>query len=97
MIQEGGGMFIYTIHPMPGQKAKIEGDTSIKYRVKRVDDSIPVSKKGRSEIIRDNLEYDEAVRLINGFNHVEGKSQSLREDVARQKADPKEQARGPQG
>jgi hypothetical protein len=81
-------MFIYTIHPMPGQKAKIEGDTSIKYRVKRVDDSIPVSKKGRSEIIRENLEYGEAVELINGFNRVEGKSQSIRDEVARQKAEP---------
>jgi len=81
-------MFIYTIHPMPGQKAKIEGDTSIKYRVKRVDDSIPVSKKGRSEIIRENLEYGEAVELINGFNRVEGKSQSIRDEVAKQKAEP---------
>jgi hypothetical protein len=50
-----------------------------------VDDSIPVSKKGRSEIIRDNLEYDEAVRLIEGFNSMEGKSQSMREEAARQK------------
>jgi hypothetical protein len=78
-------MFIYTIHPMPGQKAKFEGDTSIKYRVKRVDDSIPVSKKGRSEIIRDNLEYDEAVEMVNGFNSMEGKSQGMREEAARQK------------
>ncbi len=78
-------MFIYTIHPMPGQKAKFEGDTSIKYRVKRLDDSIPVSKKGRSEIIRDNLEYDEAVRLIEGFNSMEGKSQGIRDEAARQK------------
>lgn len=81
-------MFIYTMHPMPGQKAKFEGDTSIKYRVKRVNDSIPVSKKGRSEIIRDNLEYGEAVELILGFNSMEGKSQIIRDEVARQKTDP---------
>jgi hypothetical protein len=81
-------MFIYTIHPMPGQKAKFEGDTSIKYRVKRVDDSIAVSKKGRSEIIRDNLEYDEAVELANGFNSMETKSQGMREEAARQKNEP---------
>jgi len=80
-------MFIYTIQPMPGQKAKFEGDTSIKYRVKRLDDSIPVSKKGRSEIIRDNLEYDEAVKLIEGFNSMEGKSQGMRDEVARQKSE----------
>jgi hypothetical protein len=78
-------MFIYTIHPMPGQKAKFEGDTSIKYRLKRVDDTLAVGKKGRSEIIRDNLEYDEAVKLMEGFNGMEGKSQGIREEVARQK------------
>jgi hypothetical protein len=78
-------MFIYTIQAMPGQKAKFEGDPSIKYRVKRLDDSIPVSKKGRSEIIRDNLEYDEAIKLIEGFNSMEGKSQEMRAEAARQK------------
>ena len=81
-------MFIYTMHPMPGQKAKFEGDTSVKYRVKRVDDSLPVSKKGRSEIIRDDLDYGEAVELINGFNNMEGKSQVIRDEVARQKGQP---------
>lgn len=78
-------MFIYTVQAMPGQKAKFEGDTSIKYRVKRVDDSIPVGKKGRSQIIRDNLEYDEAINLINGFNGMEGKSQVIRKEEDRQK------------
>jgi hypothetical protein len=78
-------MYIYTIQAMPGQKAKFEGDTSIKYRVRRVNDSIAVTKKGRSEVIRENLEYDEAVALVNGFNNVEGKSQVIREEVARQK------------
>lgn len=78
-------MFIYTVQAMPGQKAKFEGDTSVKYRIKRVDDSIPVGKKGRTQIIRDNLEYDEAIELINGFNSREGKSQAMREELARQK------------
>jgi hypothetical protein len=80
-------MFIYTIHPMPGQRAKFEGDTSIKYRVKRVDDSVRVSKKRRSEIIRDNREYGEALELISIFNGKEGKSQTLREETARQKGE----------
>jgi hypothetical protein len=82
---KGERMFIYTIQAMPGQKAKFEGDTSIKYRVKRVDDSIGLGKKGRSEIIRDNLEYNDAVELIKGFNVMESKSQGIREEVARQK------------
>jgi hypothetical protein len=57
-------MYIYTVQAMPGQKAKFEGDASIKYRVKRVDDSIAASQKGRSGIIRENLKYDEAVAMI---------------------------------
>jgi hypothetical protein len=78
-------MYIYTIQAMPGQRAKFEGDPSIKYRVRRVNDSIAVAKKGRSEVIRENLEYAEAVELVNGFNNVEGKSQVMRDDAARQK------------
>lgn len=78
-------MFIYTVQPMPGQKAKFEGDTSIKYRVRRVNDSIPATKKGRSEVIRENLEYGEALELVNGFNSMEVKSQVIRDEVARQK------------
>jgi hypothetical protein len=78
-------MFIYTVQAMPGQKAKFEGDTSVKYQVKRVNDSIPVGKKGRSQIIRDNLEYGQAMELINGFNGMEGKSEDIRKEVARQK------------
>jgi hypothetical protein len=78
-------MYIYTIQAMPGQKAKFEGDTSIKYRIKRVNTDIPTSGKGRSEFIRDNLDYDEAMTLIQGFNDMEEKSQSIREEEARQK------------
>ena len=78
-------MYIYTIQAMPGQKAKFEGDTSVKYRVRRVNDSIAVAKKGRSEVIRENLEYSEAVELVNGFNSMEGKSQVIRDEVAKQK------------
>ena len=77
-------MFIYTIQAMPGQKAKFEGDTSIKYRIKRVDDTLATGKKGRSEIIRNNLEYDEAMRLVERFNSMESKSQGMREEAARQ-------------
>lgn len=78
-------MYIYTVQAMPGQKAKFEGDTSIKYRVKRVNDSLLASQKGRSAIIRENLEYDEAMALINNFNQMEGKSQVMRDEVERQK------------
>lgn len=78
-------MYVYSIQVMPGQKAKFEGDPSVKYRVRRVDDSIAAAKKGRSEVIRENLEYGEALELVNGFNSMEGKSQAIREETARQK------------
>lgn len=78
-------MFIYTVQAMPGQKAKFEGDPSIKYQVKRVDDTIQKGKKGRVQIIRENLEYAKAMELINGFNVGEGKSEEIRQGVARQK------------
>ena len=79
-------MYIYSIQAMPGQKAKFEGDTSIKYRVKRVNTSMSAKGKGRSEIIRDNLKYRiSAVELIKGFNVMEEKSQGMRNDAARQK------------
>ena len=78
-------MYIYTIQAMPGQKAKFEGDTSVKYQIKRVNTDIAASKKGRSEIIRTNLEYEVALKLVDGFNEMEGKSQNIREEVARQK------------
>jgi hypothetical protein len=70
---------------MPGQKAKFEGDPSIKYQIKRVNDSIAVGKKGRTQIIRDNLDYGQAMDLINGFNGMEGKSEEIRKEIARQK------------
>jgi hypothetical protein len=78
-------MYIYTLQVMPGQKAKFEGDTSVRYRVRRVDDSIAAAKKGHSEVIRENLEYAEALELVNGFNSMEGKSQVIRDEAARQK------------
>src|SRR5205085_8020195 len=83
-LTRGGDMFIYSIQAMPGQKAKFEGDTSIKYRIKRVDDTLAAGKKGRSEIIRNNLEYDEAMKLVERFNSMESKSQGMREEAARQ-------------
>jgi hypothetical protein len=76
-------MYIYTVEAMKGQKGK--DGTPIKYQVKRVDESIPKAKKGRSEIIRDNLEYEDAIKLIDGFNDMEGKSQVKREEAARER------------
>ena len=78
-------MYIYTVQVMPGQKAKFEGDTSVKYQIRRVNTEVAAAKKGRSEVIRTNLEYEDAVRLAGGFNDSESKSQNIRDEVARQR------------
>lgn len=80
-------MYVYTVMAMPGQKAKFDGDTSIKYQVKRLNTDIPAHKSGRSTIIRTNLEYEAAMALVKNFNEKEGKSQILRvEEAERKKA-----------
>ncbi len=78
-------MYIYTVAAMPKQKAKFVGDPSIKYQIKRVNTCISDKGKGRNEIIRTNLEYDEAMAIIENFNSMEGKSQIIRADVAERK------------
>lgn len=78
-------MYIYTVQAMPGQKAKFEGDPSIKYQVKRQNTYLKVGQKGRSEIIRTNLDYEEAMTISKTFNDKEGESQEIRDEVARQK------------
>ena len=83
--QVSNNTYVYIVQAMPGKKAKFEGDPEIKYQVQRVNKSIPVSKKGRTEIIRTNLEYEEAMALIKGFNEMEGKSQTIRNEEALRK------------
>ena len=75
-------MYIYTVQPMPGQKAKFDGDPSIKYQVKRQNTSLKTGQKGRSEIIRTNLEYEAAIAVIKIFNDKEGESQIRKGEAA---------------
>ncbi|HEX8634119.1 MAG TPA: hypothetical protein VEZ40_10290 [Pyrinomonadaceae bacterium] len=75
-------MYIYTVQAMPGQKAKFDGDPSIKYQVKRQNTSLKTGQKGRSEIIRTNLDYDAAVAVIKIFNDKEGESQVRKGEAA---------------
>ena len=78
-------MYIYTVLAMPKQRAMSEGDTPIKYQIKRVNSSIPDKGKGRTEIIRTDLEYDAARAMIENFNIMEGKSQIMRDAEAERK------------
>ena len=80
-------MYIYTVQAMPGQKAKFDGDPSIKYQVKRQNTYLKSGQKGRSEIIRTNLDYEDAIAIIKTFNDKEGESQIRKnEAIEREKA-----------
>jgi hypothetical protein len=78
-------MYRYTLKPMPGQKAKFEGDTSIKYQVIRHNTDVATKHKNRTDIIRTDVDYDEAMALIKGFNDKEQATQLRRDEKAREK------------
>jgi hypothetical protein len=80
-------MYIYTIQAMPGQKAKFDGDPSIKYQVKRQYSSLKVGQKGRSEIIRTNLDYEAALAIIKTFNDKEAESQTRKDEAIEREKD----------
>ena len=64
-------MYVYTIQPMPGFKAKFDGDTSVQYRVKRKHTSASAGNKSYTDIIRTDLSYAEATALVERFNEKE--------------------------
>ncbi len=71
-------MYIYTIEAMPGQKAKFEGDTSVKYNVRRKYTSASAERKNSSDLIRGGLEYSEATALVTKFNDKEREARVTR-------------------
>lgn len=73
-------MYVYTIQAMPGCKAKFEGDTSIKYRVRRTDTHAPATHKSRTEVIRTGLDYEEATALVKKFNDKERESRAIKKE-----------------
>jgi hypothetical protein len=77
-------MYRYTIEPMPGQKAKFAGDASVKYQVTRHNTAVATKHKKMKDIIRTNLDYDEAVALIKIFNDREVDTQKRRDEKAQE-------------
>ena len=71
-------MYVYTIQAMPGFKAKFDGDTSVKYRVRRTDTHTPASHKSRTDVIRTDLGYTEAAAMVERFNDKERESRSTK-------------------
>lgn len=74
-------MYIYTIEAVPGHKAKFDGDTSVKYNVKRKYTSSSADQKNRNDVIRTDLEYSEATALVTKFNDKERESRAIRHEV----------------
>ena len=77
-------MYKYTLKAMPGQKAKVEGDTSIKYCVIRHNSKVATKHKTTTDVIKTNLEYNEGMALIKVFNDKEQATQVRRDEKAKQ-------------
>ena len=71
-------MYIYTMQAMPGCKAKFDGDTSVRYRVRRKDTSASTSHQSTTAVIRTDLGYAEAAALVKRFNDKERESRSIK-------------------
>ena len=73
-------MYIYTMQNMPGYKAKFEGDTSVKYRIRRRHTSA-AKQKDSTAVIRTDLSYAAAAALVKGFNDKERESLARKKEV----------------
>lgn len=80
VMMRSARMYIYTIQAMPGCKARFEGDTSVKYRVRRKHTAASASQKSVTAVIRTDLNYTEAAELIKRFNDKERESRSTRNE-----------------
>jgi hypothetical protein len=71
-------MYVYTMQTMPGCKAKFDGDTSVKYRVKRKYTSASANHRSSNDVIRTDMGYTEATALVKRFNDKERESRAVK-------------------
>ena len=71
-------MYIYAMKAMPGSKAKFEGDTSVRYELRRKHTSAGAQQKSRTDVIRTDLSYEEALALVKRFNDKERESRAFK-------------------
>ena len=71
-------MYIYTMQAMPGCKAQFDGDTSVKYQVRRKQTAAPAKDKGSTAVIRTDMGYTEATALIKIFNDKELEARAIK-------------------
>ena len=74
-------MYIYLVQAMPGNKAKFDGDTSVKYKVRRKYISDSVNQKSRIDDIRTDLDYAEATALAQRFNDKEREARAIKSEA----------------
>ena len=71
-------MYVYTMQAMPGCKARFDGDTSVKYQVRRKHIAAPGKAKSSTVVIRTDLDYTEATALVKTFNDKELESRAIK-------------------
>ena len=75
-------MYIYTVQTMPGCKARFDGDTSVKYKVRRKYTLASADQKSRNVDIRTDLGYSEATALAKKFNDKEREARAIKHEEA---------------
>ena len=73
-------MYIYIVQAMPGCKAKFDGDTSVRYRVRRKYTSASSDQKSCNVDIRTDLSYEDATALAQKFSEKERESRALKHE-----------------
>jgi hypothetical protein len=83
-------VYVYKAELMPGYKAESPDDTSGKYQIRRHRIDISIKDKKHRDIIRTNLDYDEAMAQIKRFNEIESRPQGAK--AAEQESSNEDQA-----
>ena len=76
-------MYFYTMQAMPGYKAKFDGDTSVKYRIKRKHTPASSNHKSSTVVIRTELGYSEATEMVKRFTDKEQEAQAIKDEARR--------------
>ena len=71
-------MYIYAMKAMPGCKAKFDGDTSVRYEIRRKHTSASAQHKSTTAVIRTDLSYAEALALVKRFNDKEREARAIK-------------------
>lgn len=74
-------MYVYTMQAMPGSKAKFDGDTAVKYQVRRKHTVATARDKSSTAVIRTDMDYTEATALVQRFNDKERESRAIRKSA----------------